>query len=84
MTKQCAHLEYASRRHTQFELIAEVGLRLGALRAIDLEDDCPEDEVVHLRHRPEGQDVYGTPFENGSDGERIVNLSLVPTALLED
>jgi integrase len=30
--------EYASRRHVEFELIAEVGIRLGAVRGFDLED----------------------------------------------
>lgn len=67
--------EYASRRHVQFELIAEVGLRLGAIRAIDLEDFDPDGMVIHLRHRPEVPDEYGTPLKNGRDGERIVNVS---------
>jgi len=67
--------EYASRRHVEFELIAEVGIRLGAVRAIDLCDFDPEGKVIHLRHRPEGTDEYGTPLKNGRDGERIVNLS---------
>lgn len=70
-----SQFEYASRRHVQFELIAEVGLRLGAIRAIDLDDFEPTDQVIHLRHRPEGPDHYGTPLKNGVDGERIVNLS---------
>jgi integrase len=67
--------EYASRRHVEFELIAEIGLRMGAIRAIDLDDFDPDDLVIHLRHRPEETDDYGTPLKNGSDGERIVNLS---------
>jgi len=67
--------EYASRRHVIFELIAEVGLRLGAVRAIDLRDVDSEGQVIELRHRPEGTDVYGTPLKNGRDGERIVNVS---------
>lgn len=67
--------EYASRRHVEFEIIAEVGLRLGAVRALDLGDFDPDGRVVHLRHRPEGTDEYGTPLKNGRDGERIVNLS---------
>lgn len=67
--------EYASRRHVEFELVAEVGFRLGALRAIDIRDFDPDRKVIHLRHRPEGTDEYGTPLKNGPDGERIVNLS---------
>lgn len=66
---------YASRRYVQFEFIAEVGLRLGAVRASDLDGFEPEDRNIHLRHRPEGPDGYGTPLKNGIDGERIVNLS---------
>jgi integrase len=67
--------EYASRRHVEFELIAEIGLRMGAIRAIDLDDFDPEDLVIHLRHRPEATEDFGTPLKNGSDGERIVNVS---------
>jgi len=67
--------EYASRRHVEFELIAEVGIRLGAVRAIDLGDFDADEKVIHLRHRPEGTDDYGTPLKNGPDGERIVNIS---------
>lgn len=67
--------EYASRRHAAFELIAEVGIRLGAIRAIDLEDFDPDEAVIYLHHRPESTDVYGTPLKNGTDGERIINIS---------
>lgn len=67
--------EYASRRHAAFELIAEVGLRLGAIRAIDLEDFDPDEAVIYIHHRPESTDVYGTPLKNGTDGERIINIS---------
>lgn len=67
--------EYASRQHVEFELVAEIGLRLGAVRAIDRGDVDNEDCVIHLRHRPENRDEYGTPLKNGTDGERIVNLS---------
>jgi integrase len=67
--------EYASRRHVAFELIAEVGLRLGAVRAIDLADFDPDELVIELHHRPEGGAKYGTPLKNGADGERIVNVS---------
>lgn len=67
--------EYASRQHVEFELIAEIGLRMGAVRAIDLADFDPESRVIHLHHRPEGREEYGTPLKNGSDGERIINIS---------
>jgi integrase len=67
--------EYASRRQVVFDLIAEVGIRLGAVRAIDLTDVEPDQRVIHLRHRPEGAEEYGTPLKNGKDGERIINIS---------
>lgn len=76
--------EYASRRQTIFELIAEVGLRMGAVRAIDLEDFDPENQLIDLQHRPEGPDEQGTPLKNGRDGERLVNLSPGLCELLED
>jgi site-specific recombinase XerD len=44
--------EYASRRHAEFELVAEVGIRLGAVRAIDLADFGADEAVIYLRHRP--------------------------------
>ncbi|WP_158853978.1 site-specific integrase [Halorhabdus sp. CUG00001] len=71
----CRRFEYTSRRHVEFELIAEIGVRLGAVRAIDMDDFDPDEKVIHLRHRPESTDEYGTPLKNGPDGERIVNLS---------
>ncbi|ALG83083.1 integrase family protein (plasmid) [Halanaeroarchaeum sulfurireducens] len=76
--------EYGSRRHAEFELIAEVGIRLGAVRAIDIEDVDLERLVIHLQHRPENPDVYGTPMKNGFDGERIINISPGLTQLLDD
>lgn len=69
-----SQFEYASRQHAEFELIAEVGIRLGALRGIDVEDLDTERSVIHLHHRPEQPDVYGTPLKNGADGERIINI----------
>ncbi|WP_280535459.1 site-specific integrase [Halopenitus sp. POP-27] len=76
--------EYASRQHVEFELIAEIGLRMGAVRAIDLDDFDPDDRTIHLRHRPEGREEYGTPLKNGSDGERIINISEKLRGSLED
>jgi site-specific recombinase XerD len=80
----CRRFEYATRRHAEFELIAEIGIRLGTIRAIDLEDVQAEAAVIELRHRPESSDTYGTPLKNGSDGERIVNISPDLVDLLED
>ncbi len=76
--------EYAARHHLEFELIAEIGLRMGAIRAIDLEDVDFDAAQVHLRHRPERTDEYGTPLKNGRDSERIVNVSDDLQELLSD
>jgi len=72
--------EYASRRHAIFALAWHAGLRLGGLRALDLEDFDTENQSLRLRHRPETD----TPLKNGEDGERIVALSEGMTNLLED
>jgi len=80
----CRQFEYASRRHVVFELVSEVGLRLGAVRAIDLDDLDAEALVIRLHHRPEGDAASGTPLKNGADGERIVNVSEQLGGLLED
>jgi len=71
----CRQFERASRRHVEFELIAEIGIRLGAIRAIDLQDFDPEASTIYLHDRPEGPDEYGTPLKNDAKGERIVNVS---------
>ena len=76
--------EYASRHQTIFELIAEVGLRMGAVRSIDIADFHPDDLIIELHHRPEGPDQEGTPLKNGRDGERIINLSPGLSELLVD
>lgn len=76
--------EYASRRHVQFELIAEVGLRLGAVRAIDRDDVDDDKRIIHIRHRPEEPEDYGTPLKNGPDGERIINLSPSLAEIIQD
>jgi integrase len=76
--------EYASRAHVEFELIAEIGLRMGAVRAIDLDDFDSENLVIHIRHRPEDREEYGTPLKNGSDGERTINISEGLRAFIDD
>jgi len=66
---------YAAREHIEFELIAETGMRLGAVRSIDLQDYRPEDRVIYLRDRVEGEEDYGTPLKNKKNGERVLNLT---------
>ncbi len=76
--------EYASRRQTELELVCEVGVRLGAVRAIDLGDIDDDKRRMSLRHRPEGPEVYGTPLKNGTDSERYLNLSERLTQTIAD
>lgn len=68
--------QYASRPHVTLELLWHSGMRMGALRGIDLEDFHPNpDEAggafTKLCHRPETD----TPLKNGQNGERPVGLS---------
>ncbi len=77
-----AHLrryQFASRDHAVFSLAWHTGMRLGGLRAIDLEDYHPEDRCVELRHRPRSD----TPLKNGTDGERDVALTEDVVEVLE-
>jgi integrase len=75
MRHYCRAYHLASRAHVEFELVREIGLRTGAIRAIDVKDYDSEGKRIHLHHRPEGEDVRGTPLKNATDGERIVNIS---------
>jgi len=74
--------QYASRRHVITLVLWHTGMRVGALRALDL-DDCQLDSRspgVELVHRPE-QD---TPLKNKESGERWVALSERIARILQD
>lgn len=64
-----------SRVHAEQEIVAELGVRSGAVRAIDIEDFRPEDKAIDFRHRPESKGERGTPLKNGKAGDRSVNIS---------
>lgn len=72
--------EYASLRHTVFAVLWHTGMRLGALRALDLNDYHPEEHYVELHHRPDTD----TPLKNQEHSEREVNLALWCCSLLDD
>jgi len=79
--------EYASRRHIEYEIVAEIGCRMGAARALDEDEDIDLDEpAIQFRHRPEKAhpDERGTPLKNRSDGERSVNISNRLAQLIQD
>lgn len=73
---------FASIEHVAWLLLVETGVRLGALRALDVEDyrsDC-EPPYVEIVHRPE----TGTPIKNGSEGERWIGLSDEACEIVDD
>jgi site-specific recombinase XerD len=68
------HLEryqYASREHVILTLLWHTGIRLGTLRAIDVDDYDRSAQCLDLCHRPE----TGTPLKNGSAAERSIGIS---------
>lgn len=68
--------EPASRRHVEYAIMKEVGIRVGGIRAIDVVDIDLENQKIWLRHRPaKDSKIKGTPLKNGTDGERVVNIS---------
>lgn len=62
---------YASRDHVVMLLLWSTGMRMGAIRAIDLGDLDLEDESFKLVHRPDED----TPLKNGIRSERWVAIS---------
>lgn len=72
--------EYATLRHTAFTLLWHTGMRLGAIRSLDLNDYNPEEHYVELHHRPETE----TPLKNGEDSEREVNLAISVCTIIDD
>lgn len=77
--------EPCSRRHVEYRIVKELGNRVGAVRAIDIEDVDVENRVIRLRHRPEKSypNERGTPLKNGKDGERHQNISQALAALIK-
>lgn len=72
--------EYASREHVLFALLWEAGMRMGAVRGIDLEDIDLQNRKISLVHRSDTD----TPLKNGKTGERLVAISSELEELLGD
>lgn len=72
--------DYAGRDHVVIILLWRTGMRLGALRGIDLTDYDNQNHYVELVHRPE----TGTPLKNGERGERTVALSEDTCTVIDD
>jgi len=62
---------YGTAKHALLELLWFVGCRVGAVRALDLDDYESDEQMVVFRHRPESD----SPLKNDFDGERAVGLS---------
>ncbi|ELY70614.1 tyrosine-type recombinase/integrase [Natrinema versiforme] len=60
----------ASREHVIMAILWHTGIRLGSLRAVDLEDYEPGDQCFWLRHRPDTD----TPLKNQEPAERAIAL----------
>lgn len=71
---------YASREHVVIALLWNTGMRLGALRALDVEDVNLEESCLELRHRPE----EGTPLKNRRGAERTIAIGEYYLQVLED
>jgi len=78
-----AHLERyhrASRDHLIIALLWHTGIRLGSLRAFDLEDYHADERYIWLRHRPD----EGTPLKNQQPAERPIALDEYHSQVLEE
>lgn len=73
--------EYCSLTHVIAEVLWHTGVRMGALRSLDL-DDCHlgDTPYLDLQHRPKAD----TPLKNKADGERPVAISDGVGRLLRD
>lgn len=77
------HLErfaYASREHLAMAIMWHTGIRLGALRAIDLRDFDPDEMCIDLRHRPD----TGTPLKNKGAAERSIAIGEYYCDVIQD
>lgn len=62
--------EYASREHVILALLWHTGIRLGSIRAFDVDDFDPTAPCIDLRHRPE----TGTPLKNKQAANRSIAI----------
>lgn len=71
---------YASREHVIMAVFWHTGIRLGSLRAIDVDDYDPNGQCVDLRHRPKTD----TPLKNKKAAERTIAISPTYCEMLDD
>lgn len=77
-----AKYEYATTEHVTWLILVETGMRMGAARALDVDDFRCNAAQPHLDivHRPESE----TPIKNGARGERRVGLSPGACEVIDD
>ena len=84
LVEYLATFHYASREHIVWLLLAETGIRICSLVALDLQDFQPpsndDDGYLDLRHRP----TTGTRLKNGTKSERQVALAPATCEALSD
>ncbi|MFW6384767.1 MAG: tyrosine-type recombinase/integrase [Halodesulfurarchaeum sp.] len=71
---------YASREHVILALLWHTGMRLGALRSLDVGDFDRKEPALQLRHRPES----GTPLKNARRADRDIAVGAHYARVLED
>jgi site-specific recombinase XerD len=71
---------YASRDHVIIAILWTTGIRLGTLRAFDVDDWDPEDQTLAARHRPESD----TPLKNGSGAKRLISVGDYYAEVIDD
>jgi integrase len=72
--------EYATTRHVTTLILWKTGMRLGGLRALDIEDFDKGRPALEIRHRPE----MGTPLKRKEKGQRDVLLNWESADVIED
>lgn len=71
---------YASREHVVLAILWHTGIRLGSLRAFDLDDYDREGGCLELRHRKE----TGTPLKNKAAADRSIAVGPIYCEILDD
>lgn len=72
--------QYASRDHVIMAILWHTGIRLGTLRAFDVEDYDADAECLDVRHRPKS----GTALKNKHAAERSIAIGDYYQEVLED
>lgn len=75
--------QYCSFQHVLFELMWNLGARIGGIRALDVDDyhqTSPDGPYIEFTHRPE----TGTPLKNGWKSERKPPIEEDLSELLND